>query len=254
MNLHEQIHRIKNIMGINEGLHDTSWENNGNKVTLIDLLDATNDIPVEDINIEELKPHLLNWGGDEEEMKKVDNADLSYPILIFVDDNEKFISIIDGHHRAQKAIKNNLPTIKGKRIKISSLPDNMKKVFSHLNPRVYDYDPNRNTVPMEERYLFDVTKLINAGAAFITPAIDGDPESPTYKEWLDSPSVHFITLKNVTDSSEDGWIHKAITKKADPSAFHRKDFVYDIYDGKYNQILWSLEKLGIDPSNMIFPE
>lgn len=137
---------------------------------------------------------------------------------------------------------------------INEVRDGMINYLSHLNPRVYDYDPNRNTVPMEDRYLFDVTKLINAGAAFITPAIDGDPESPTYKEWLDSPSIHFITLKNVMDSSEDGWIHKSITKKADPSPFHRKDFVYDIYDGKYNQILWSLEKLGIDPSSMIFPE
>jgi hypothetical protein len=125
--------KIKNIMDINERLNDTSWENNGNKVTLMDLLNAINDIPVEDINIEELKPHLLNWGGNEEEMKKVDNADLSYPILIFVDDNEKFITIIDGHHRSQKTVKNNLPTIKGKRIKVSSLPDNIKKVFSHLN-------------------------------------------------------------------------------------------------------------------------
>ena len=50
MNLQEQILRIKEVMGvINEGLHDTSWENDeGDKITLMDLLNATEDIPATD--------------------------------------------------------------------------------------------------------------------------------------------------------------------------------------------------------------
>ena len=42
MNLQEQISRIKEVMGVvNEGLHDTSWENDkGDKITLMDLLNA----------------------------------------------------------------------------------------------------------------------------------------------------------------------------------------------------------------------
>ena len=69
MNLQENIHRIKQVMGVvNEGLHDTSWENDeGNKITLMDLLDSTEDIPVSNISVEELKPHLLSWDGDEDE-------------------------------------------------------------------------------------------------------------------------------------------------------------------------------------------
>jgi hypothetical protein len=117
---------------IKEGLHDTSWENDGDKVTLIDLLSATKDIPVENISVEELKPHLLTWGGDEEEIKKIDKADLQYPILIFVDNDGEFISIIDGHHRAQKAVKKGLETIKGKIIPINSLPKDIRKVFGHM--------------------------------------------------------------------------------------------------------------------------
>jgi hypothetical protein len=89
---------------------------------------------------------------------------------------------------------------------------------------------------------------------FITPAIDGDPESPTYKEWLDEPGSHIITLYNIDHSSEDGWINKAVTKQEDPTPFHTKDFTQDLYDGKYNQILWGLEKLGIDPNTMLFDE
>jgi len=45
-----------------EGLHDTSWENEeGDKITLVDLLNATEDIPVEKISVEKLKPYLLTW-------------------------------------------------------------------------------------------------------------------------------------------------------------------------------------------------
>ena len=134
MNLQEQISRIQSMMGIiNEGLHDTSWENEeGDKITLMDLLNATKDIPVENISVEELKPHLLTWDGDEDEVKKIDSADLQYPILIFVNDDGKFITIIDGHHRAQKAAKQGLETIKAKVIPINSLSKDIRKVFKHI--------------------------------------------------------------------------------------------------------------------------
>ena len=116
-----------------EGLHDTSWENDeGDKISLVDLLFATENIPVQDLPIKWIKPHLLSWDGDEEEVKKIESADLKYPILILVDDDGKFISIIDGHHRAQKAVRKGKDTIKGKLIKINSLPKKIRKVFSHL--------------------------------------------------------------------------------------------------------------------------
>jgi hypothetical protein len=118
---------------LKEGLYDTSWENDeGDKITLVDLLNATEDIPVENISVEELKPHLLSWDGDEEEIKKIQKADLQYPILIFVEDDGEFISIIDGHHRAQKAVRKGLETIKGKIIPINSLPKSIRKVFGHM--------------------------------------------------------------------------------------------------------------------------
>ena len=121
------------MMGLNEGLNDTSWENDeGDKITLMDLLNATEDIPVERVSVEELKPHLLTWDVDEDEIKKIDSADLQYPILIFVDNNGKFISIIDGHHRAQKAVRRGLETIKAKVIPINDLPKDIKKVFNHM--------------------------------------------------------------------------------------------------------------------------
>jgi ParB-like chromosome segregation protein Spo0J len=123
------------MMGvINEGLHDTSWENEeGGKITLMDLLNATENIPVSDISVEELKPHLLSWDGDEDEVRKIDSADLQYPILIFVNDDGGFITIIDGHHRAQKAVRKGLETIKAKVIPINSLSKDIRRVFKHIN-------------------------------------------------------------------------------------------------------------------------
>ena len=134
MNLFEEINRMKQMMGINEGLYDTSWENEeGDKITLMDLLNVTDYLPVDEISVEELKPHLLTWDGDDEEVEKIESADLQYPILIFVNDDGNFISIIDGHHRAQKAVRKGLETIKAKVIPINSLPKDIRRVFKHMN-------------------------------------------------------------------------------------------------------------------------
>ena len=113
---------------------------------------------------------------------------------------------------------------------------------------VYDYQEGRNSV--EDRLPFDIEKLLNAGVVFLTPAIDGDPDSPTYKEFTGEDYSHLITLHNLIHSSPEGWIRKAITKRGDVLPWKDK-FWEKIYDGKYNQILWSLDYLGIDPNDML---
>ena len=131
--INEYLNRDRQEEPMDEGLHDTSWENDeGDKVTLINLLDATEDIPVKNIPVDKIKSKLLTWDDDDKEVAKIEKANLQYPILIFVDDDGKFISIIDGHHRAQKAVRKKLKTIKAKLIPINSLPKNFKKVFGHL--------------------------------------------------------------------------------------------------------------------------
>ncbi len=133
MNLQENISRIKKVMGLKEGLHDTSWQNEeGDKITLMDLIITTDHIPVRQISVERLKHMLLTWDHDNSEVQKIDMADLQYPILIFVNDEGNILSIIDGHHRAQKALRRGLDTIKCKLIPINSLPDNIRRVFKHI--------------------------------------------------------------------------------------------------------------------------
>jgi hypothetical protein len=145
---------------MSEGLRDTSWQNDdGDKVTLIDLLRATEDIPVKNIPVDKIKSKLLTWDDDDKEVSKIEKADLQYPILIFVDGNNKIISIIDGHHRAQKAVRNKLKTIKAKLIPVNSLPKNMRKVFSHLTKQ-------------EEK---------EGAGAYDAPAFEMEPDHTTFK-------------------------------------------------------------------------
>ena len=94
---------------------------------------ASNFTPVKQISVERLKHMLLTWDHDNSEVQKIDMADLQYPILIFVNDEGNILSIIDGHHRAQKAVRRGLETIKCKLIPINSLPKDVRKVFKHIN-------------------------------------------------------------------------------------------------------------------------
>jgi hypothetical protein len=117
---------------------------------------------------------------------------------------------------------------------------------------VYDYKKGRNESP--KRLPFDVNKLINAGAVFITPAIEGDSSSKNYKKFLKKPYTHLITLHNVRHSSPDSWIHTAVTRSASPKHWEGKEFTNNLYDGKYNQILWSLDELGIPYESMLIDD
>ena len=117
---------------------------------------------------------------------------------------------------------------------------------------VYNYKKGRNTIP--ERLPFDVNKLIDAGAIFITPSIEGNPTSKNYKKFLKSQHTHLITLYNIKNSPEDSWIHTAITKSVPPTHWEGNNFSNNLYDGKYNQILWSLKKLGINNKTMLIDD
>jgi hypothetical protein len=91
---------------------------------------------------------------------------------------------------------------------------------------VYNYEKGRNESP--ERLPFDVNKLIDAGAIFITPSIEGNPTSKNYKKFLKSKHTHLITLHNIKHSSEDSWIHTAITKSVPPTHWDNEDFANNL--------------------------
>ena len=111
---------------------DTAWEDEeGNKVTLQDILDMTKNIPQKDYPTAKLAKIVLNWDDNPKEVERIEQVEISkqYPILIMVDEGGKIQWILDGNHRAQKALRAKLETIPAKLIKPSNLDDKAKKVL-----------------------------------------------------------------------------------------------------------------------------
>ena len=117
---------------VNEGGADTAWEDEkGNKVTLQDILDMTKNVPQKDYSTEKLAKVVLNWDDNPEEVERIEQVEVSkqYPILIMVDEAGKIQWILDGNHRAQKALRSKAKTIPAKLIKPSMLNAKAKKVL-----------------------------------------------------------------------------------------------------------------------------
>jgi hypothetical protein len=117
---------------LNEQGADTAWEDSeGNKITLQDILDMTKDIPQKDYPTEKLAKVVLNWDDNPEEVERVGQVEISkqYPILIMVNEAGKIQWILDGNHRAQKALRAKAETIPAKLIKPSDLSAKAKKIL-----------------------------------------------------------------------------------------------------------------------------
>ena len=120
---------------LNEKGGDTAWEDDeGNKITLQDILDMTKNVPQKDYPTEKLAKIVLNWDDNPEEVERIEQVEISkqYPILIMVDEGGKIKWILDGNHRAQKALRAKSKTIPAKLIKPSNLDDKAKKVLLGL--------------------------------------------------------------------------------------------------------------------------
>jgi hypothetical protein len=117
---------------LDEQGEDTAWEDEeGSKVTLQDILDMTKNIPQKDYPTEKLAKVVLNWDDNPEEIDRISQVEISkqYPILIMVDEGGKIQWILDGNHRAQKALRAKSKTIPAKLIKPSNLDAKAKKVL-----------------------------------------------------------------------------------------------------------------------------
>jgi len=121
------------VTGLKESGADTSWEDeDGNKITLQDVLDLTKNIPTKNYPTEKLAKVVLNWDNNPEEVDRISQVEISkqYPILIMVDESGKIQWILDGNHRAQKALRAKSETIPAKLIKPSNLDARAKKIFN----------------------------------------------------------------------------------------------------------------------------
>jgi hypothetical protein len=116
---------------VNEQGVETSWSRDEDKITLQDILELTKDIKIINFPTKKLANIVLNWDNNPEEIERISQVEVSsqYPILIMVDESGKIQWILDGNHRAQKALRSKSETIPAKLIKPSDLNPKSKKIF-----------------------------------------------------------------------------------------------------------------------------
>ena len=95
---------------ITEDWRDTSWETDNDKVTIGDVVDYLGDETV-NINVLELSQQLSSLPTQGAE--RVAAASLEYPIIV-VKSGGQYRYVLDGNHRLQKAIDEEVESIKAK--------------------------------------------------------------------------------------------------------------------------------------------
>jgi uncharacterized ParB-like nuclease family protein len=112
---------------VTEDWRDTSWETDDEKATIGDVADHLGDETV-DVNVLELSqqlPSLPTQGAE-----RVAAASLEYPIIV-VKSGGQYRFVLDGNHRLQKAIDEEVENIKAKILDLDNpeTPEVFKKMF-----------------------------------------------------------------------------------------------------------------------------
>jgi hypothetical protein len=112
---------------LKEDWQDTSWETDDGKVTIGDVIDYLGEDTI-DINVLELSQQLpsLPTAGAE----RVAAASLEFPIIV-VKSAGKYQFVLDGNHRLQRAIDENVESIKARILNLDNpeTPELFKKVL-----------------------------------------------------------------------------------------------------------------------------
>lgn len=102
---------------ITEDWRDTSWKTDDDKVTIGEVVDYLGEKTVL-IKVSDLTKQIPSLFDDEyrqsvEGRKRIDAADLDYPIII-TKSGGQYKSVLDGNHRLQRAIDEKVESIKAK--------------------------------------------------------------------------------------------------------------------------------------------
>ena len=100
---------------------DTYWQDGDTKVTINDVIKHLDSIkaPVKEVSIEKIKPIIIKQDYEGAAKERVQRADLKYPLIVAVSKG-KYKSILDGNHRAFKALANNINTIKVREVDLDA--------------------------------------------------------------------------------------------------------------------------------------
>ena len=129
--------------GTDAGL-STSWSGEDSsgkniKVTMKQVLKFLdkNKIPVERLSIDKIKPLIIDQDYEDSAKGRVKKADLKYPIVI-IKSKGKLKSILDGNHRAFKAVKGGNKFISARILDIDAAeaPESYKELFNYkISPK-----------------------------------------------------------------------------------------------------------------------
>jgi len=121
---------------LTEDWRDTSWEDDDEKITIGDVVDHLGDETI-DVIPSDVRDQVLKSRGKDRlpvgpgitSQDRIDKADLSFPIII-TKKGGKFIEVLDGNHRLQKAVDQDKP-LKAKVLNLddAKTPENFKKMF-----------------------------------------------------------------------------------------------------------------------------
>ena len=117
-----------------EGGMEDSWTDtiDGKQVTitLSQILEYLKDAPVKEIDPKELE-HLRVGAvkePDEEHLKRINQSSLDYPIIVIAS-KYRYKMLLDGNHRLQKALYNNIAKIKVKVLDLDTAPLSYQQLF-----------------------------------------------------------------------------------------------------------------------------
>jgi hypothetical protein len=119
---------------VREGGMETDWTGTINNkqvtITLPEVLEYLKDAPVKEIDPKKLE-HLRVGAvkePDEEHLKRINQSSLDYPIIVIAS-KDRYKMLLDGNHRLQKALYNNIAKIKVKVLNLDTAPLSYQQMF-----------------------------------------------------------------------------------------------------------------------------
>jgi hypothetical protein len=125
---------------------DTTKDKKIITVSISDILKFSKHVAVQELLVKNIKHLSLHKAKtDRSTLERVQKADLNYPIIVLNKTKDKIflqkkkfndilpstpITILDGHHRLQKAINNKILTIKAKVIYLADMPKDWQWLFT----------------------------------------------------------------------------------------------------------------------------
>ena len=113
---------------------DTHWQHGDVKVTMKDVMRHLDVIkaPVKQVSMVKLKPNSIDQDYEGAAKERVHRANLQYPIIVVVSKVE-YKSILDGNHRAFKALANDVDTMQVRELHLDaeSTPQMYRDLFDY---------------------------------------------------------------------------------------------------------------------------